>query len=329
MSGDVGGNRLTVAFSTLEIRELLDVVLTVFGWASFAVVALAIAGGIWLAKRVQRRLDAIADTMNAISHGQLDARIPLIGSNDDIDLLSSRVNAALDRLSTMVDGVRQVSNDIAHELKTPLNRLQLMVESAIRKPRNNRRELHDALEEIGRLDATFEAMLRIARIESGAGKSRFAAIDLAQLLNDLVEIFADVAADEGRRLSFAGPPSGIQIEGDRDLVTQLFVNLIENALRHAPPSSAIHVSLVREQSRIVGTVADDGPGIPAAERTNVLRRLYRLDKSRSTPGSGLSLSIVAAIAELHGADLVLDDNAPGLRVTVVFDAGGQPKSSRS
>lgn len=319
-SGDVGGNRLTVAFSMSEIDELLEVVLGVFGWTSFAVLALAIGGGIWLANRAQRRLDAIATTMNAVSHGQMDRRIPLIGSGDDIDQLSARVNTALDRLNNMMDGVRQVSNDIAHELKTPLNRLQLMVERAVEKPEPDNAALHDALEEIAGLNATFEAMLRIARIESGAGKSRFADFDLAALLAGLVDIYTEVATDENRELTFAGPSSGGTVFGDRDLLTQLFANLIENALRHTQASASIAASISNDNGLVIASVADNGPGIPPDERANVLRRLYRLDKSRSNPGTGLGLSIVAAIADLHEAELILDDNAPGLRVTVRFSA---------
>jgi len=318
LTGKVAGKRLTVAFDASNIEELLDVVLVGFGWASFAVAALAVGGGALLASRAQRRLDAIAGTMNAVSHGELNARIPLIGSGDDIDQMSASINGALVRLNDMVDGVRQVSNDIAHELKTPLNRLQLMVESALARPERSKPALLDALTEIVQLNATFEAMLRIAQIESGVGRSRFEEVDLALLLADLVEIYAGVATDNGRSLSYTRAGSAPKVSGDRGLLTQLFANLIENALRHTPVGTRVAVSIGHQGADIVTTVDDDGPGIPAGERGNVLRRLYRLDNSRSTQGTGLGLSIVAAITELHSAKLSLDDNAPGLRVTVLF-----------
>lgn len=329
LTGQVHGNRLIVAFSTSEIEDLLSVVLASFGWASLAVAALAIGGGVWLARRAQRRLDAIADTMTAVSHGQLHARIPLIGSGDDIDHLSANVNAALDRLNNLVDGVRQVSNDIAHELRTPLNRLQLMVESTIERPSASRATLEEALREIGQLNATFEAMLRIASIESGVARARFAPVDLTSLLSDLVDIYADVATDRGDVLTYSGPTSGGVAPGDRDLLTQLFANLIENSLRHTPAGTHVSASIQLDQTSIVAIVADTGPGIPPEERDKVLRRLYRLDKSRSTPGSGLGLSIVAAIAGLHGADLSLEDNAPGLRTVVRFATDVSSNLSKS
>lgn len=172
-------------------------------------------------------------------------------------------------------------------------------------------------------DNVTSPMLRIARIESGAGKSRFADVDLAALLTGLVEIYSEVATDENRKLTFTGPTSGVTVFGDRDLLTQLFANLIENALRHTQAGASIVVSINHDNGLVIASVADNGPGIPQDERTNVLRRLYRLDKSRTNPGTGLGLSIVAAVADLHEAELVLDDNTPGLRVAVRFADGGQ------
>ncbi len=323
-SGSVGPNSLTVAFSLSETEELERIVLMSFGWATLIISGLAVAGGALLASRVQRRLDGIAATMDDVSNGRLDARIPLLGNGDDIDGVSGQVNAALERLASLVDGMRQVSADIAHDLKTPLNRLQMILESAADKTARGEAvadELTDARTESLQINETFDALLRIAQIEAGARKARFVDLDLNAVVEAIAEIYADVAEDDGKSLSATfvrGAPC--LIHGDRDLLTQLFANLVENALRHCPDGTAIRVSVTRRADRIVAEVADNGPGIPAGEREKVFQRLYRLETSRTTPGSGLGLSLVRAIAELHGASIALEDRHPGLAVIVGFPA---------
>lgn len=319
-SGRVGDNMLTVAFSYGETDELEMIVLIGFGWATVVVVGLAVIGGALLATRVQRRLDAIAATMEAVSHGKMDARIPLTGKGDDIDGVSNQVNAALDRLSALVQSVRQVSSDIAHELKTPLNRLQMIMEDAAAKARSgsNETEIEDAQGEITQINETFEALLRIAQIEAGGRKARFSPLDLNDVVHNIAEIYVDVAIDEHKLLVVEPQSSPAPILGDWELLTQLFANLVENAIRHAPKGTRIAMDVRREGTAIVAVVADDGPGIPIDERDKVFQRLYRMDKSRTTPGTGLGLSLVKAIAELHGATVKLGDNNPGLRVTIRF-----------
>jgi len=319
-SGRVGDNTLTVAFSHAGTDELEMIVLAGFGWATVVVVGLAIAGGALLATRVQHRLDAIAATMEAVSHGAMDARIPLIGNGDDIDGVSGQINAALDRLSALVHSVRQVGSDIAHELKTPLNRLQLVLEDAAATggAGSNGSAIEDAQGEIRRINETFEALLRIAQIEAGGRKARFAPLDLDDVLRNIAEIYVDVAADEGRLLAAGPPTTRATILGDWELLTQMFANLVENAIRHTPRGTRIAMGLRREGTAVLAVVADDGPGIPAGERDKVFQRLYRMDKSRATPGTGLGLTLVKAVAELHGATVGLEDNGPGLRVAVRF-----------
>ncbi len=293
-----------------------------FGWGTLIITGLAVAGGALLASRVQRRLDGIAATMVDVSHGRLDARIPLIGNGDDIDEVSAQVNAALDRLSSLVDGMKQVSANIAHDLKTPLNRLQMILEAAADKTAAGEAvsdDLADARAEGLQINETFDALLRIAQIEAGARKARFIDLDVNGVVEAIAEIYAEVAEDDGKSLSakiFQGKEC--RIHGDWELLTQMFANLVENALRHCPPGTAIELSVTRQDDRILATVADDGPGIPAEERERVFQRLYRLDNSRSTPGSGLGLSLVRAIADLHGASIVLEDRHPGLAVVVSF-----------
>ncbi|WP_421915455.1 ATP-binding protein [Mesorhizobium sp.] len=320
-SGTVGGNYLTVAFSLSETRELERIVLMSFGWGTLIITGLAVTGGALLASRVQRRLDGIAATMVDVSHGKLDARIPLIGNGDDIDVVSGQVNDALERLSALVDGMRHVSANIAHDLKTPLNRLQMILDVASQKTTFGQEvsdDLAEARVEAVQINETFDALLRIAQIEAGARKARFTDLDLGAVVETIAEIYADVAEDDGKSLSVTALQAGSQIHGDRELLTQLFANLVENALRHCPEGTVIKLSVTMEADHVLAKVSDNGPGIPTEEREKVFQRLYRLDISRTTPGSGLGLSLVRAIADLHGATVALQDCDPGLAITVSF-----------
>lgn len=319
-SDSVGSNTLLVGASYDETDELETIVLVGFGWATVIAVALAIAGGAVLAAKVQRRLDAIAATMSAVSQGKLAARIPLVGNGDDIDAVSSRVNAALDRLAHLVEGMRQVSSDIAHDLKTPLNRLQIVLEGAALRPPGSDLSscLAEAQAEVVRVNATFDALLRIAQIEAGARKARFMRVDLNDVVDNIAEVYREVAADDAKVLTAALSGAPAIVSGDADLLIQLFANLVENALRHCPAGTAVFIGVSERDGSLTVEVRDNGPGIPAFERDKVFRRLYRMDKSRSTPGSGLGLSMAKAIADLHDAAISLEDASPGLRVRVRF-----------
>jgi signal transduction histidine kinase len=321
-AGKVGPDRLIVGTNNEETDELQEIVVASFGWALLVVIALAIGGGALIASRAQRRLDAVRDTMGRVSHGELSARIPLLGQGDDIDLLSRAINVALERLSVAVESMRQVSTDIAHDLKTPLNHLRMTLEDAGLKQARGEPvgcDLQRAMAEAGQIDETFEALLRIAQIESGARKSRFASVALFDVLSSLVEVYADVAEDAGQQLVFrseAGNASAVL--GDRELLTQMYANLIENSIRHAGPGAHIELSLVLQDGNVCTRLEDNGPGVPAAEHTKVFRRLYRLEKSRTSTGTGLGMSLVKAVAELHDANIRLEDAHPGLRVIISY-----------
>lgn len=321
-AGTVDGHRLVVGQSYGQIDALEEIMLASFSWASLAVVVLAVGGGILIATRAQRRLDSVRDTLDRVSHGDLAARIPLFGKGDDIDLLARDVNGALARLETTVEGMKQVSADIAHDLKTPLNRLRITIEDA--RQRQERgiavlEELETATQEADRINETFEALLRIAQIESGARRARFAPVDLIEILASVAEIYAGVAEDAGQILTAAFETDApCIVSGDRELLTQMYVNLVENAIRHCPPGTRLLMTLFSNGSRIVTGVEDNGPGIPEPERERVFRRLYRLEKSRTSPGTGLGLSLVKAVADLHGAEIRADNAKPGLRITVSF-----------
>ncbi|WEX79442.1 HAMP domain-containing histidine kinase (plasmid) [Sinorhizobium numidicum] len=324
MAGNVGRYRLVFGHSFAETDEVEETALASFAWGAGVIVALAFGGGAILANRAQHRLQGIARAMSEVSNGNLSPRIPLSGNGDDIDVVSKHMNEALDRLSALVEGMRQVSADIAHDLKTPLNRLRMTIEQAMQQSERGedvQDRLVEARAESDRINATFEALLRISQIEAGARKTRFRPVDLMDVLQSVSEIYRSVAEDNDQELEFISEVKlPCMIVGDRELLTQLFVNLIENAITHCPPKTQITMKLAVDGRSFRVTVADDGPGIPAGERELVFRRLYRLDKSRTTPGSGLGLSLVKAIADLHAASIVLDDRKPGLDAILRFPA---------
>jgi len=322
----VGGGRLIVAFSFADTEELETIAGMSLAWALVVVVATALLGGYWLGQRVQERLDRIAGTMHEVSLGKLGARVLLSGKDDDIDMVSQQINAALERLAGLVESMRQVSVDIAHDLKTPLNRLRISLEEAVEEAEQGRSvsdSLRDAILEGHRLNKTFEALLRIAQLEAGARRGRFAGIDLGEMLADVEDIYADVAEDDGKSLSMRHTESA-WISGDREFLMQMFVNLVENAIRHCPEGTSIQLSLRKSPKTAIVEVADNGPGIPTEERDKVFRRLYRLEKSRTTPGNGLGLSLVQVVADLHGATIELRDNKPGLSAVVTFPLLADP-----
>lgn len=320
LSGKVGDKQLIVGQSFSETDRLEDIAFMSFGWATALAIVGAVGIGVFLGTRAQKRLDGIAHAMAAVSHGHLEARVPLRGNGDDIDEVSSQINQALGRLSILVDTMRQVSSDIAHELKTPLNRLKMHIEEAIGREEKGQPvepSLLDARNEADQINATFEALLRISQIEAGARKTRFRDIHLQEIMLAVTEIYDDVAEDNGQSLSFSmGAGSDRQISGDRELLTQMFVNLVENAINHCPRGTGITLALSSSGGIATASVSDDGPGIPVDERDKVFRRLYRLDKSRTTNGSGLGLSLVRAIVDLHDGEVAIEDNNPGVRVMI-------------
>jgi len=317
-----GGETLIVGTDVNWIRNVQDKILTAFASALLFTAALALVGGLWLSSRFLARLDAMTRTAASIVAGDLSSRVPVSARGDDFDRLGTAFNTMLDRLAATMDSLRQVSNDIAHDLRTPLTRLRQTLDEAARKPGGNAEteQAFDAAgEQVDDILSTFSALLRIAQIESGARRKGFARLDLAALASTIADDFRSVAEEQGRSLTFAGAEP-VFIEGDRDLLTQLIVNLIENALNHTPAGAAIAVSVTHPAEGPRLAVADNGQGVPEAERSRIFDRFYRLETSRTTPGSGLGLSLVAAIADLHGATASASDNAPGLVVNVQFSA---------
>ena len=309
----VGDDASRVGAATRAIRSA-------FLLAGGASLVLAISGGLLLGSSFLRRLESVNDTARAIMAGRLDSRVPVTGADDELDRLSANLNAMLDRIGALMGSLRQVSTDIAHDLRTPLSRLRQRLEQGRAEATTVeafRAVTDGAIAESDALLETFSALLRIAQIEAGHRRAAFAAIDLSALCRSVAETFAPVAEEGGRTLGTDITPD-VAITGDRELLLQLLANLVENALTHTPPGARITLALERADAGARLTVTDDGPGVPAEEREKVLARFYRLDRSRSTPGSGLGLALVAAIADLHEARLTLEDAAPGLRVSIAF-----------
>jgi signal transduction histidine kinase len=313
---------LLVGWSDRQIREVRRILLHGLGWGLALTVLLAVGFAALLARRAQQRIDVFATTLEKVGQGEIMQRVPLTGSMDDLDHVASQINATLDHLQKLIENVNQVSSDIAHDLKKPIGRLRRRLEVALYGAANAqdlRTRIEESLSDLDSIVETFEALLRITQLEAGARKVRFCDLDLDSVLADVADIYEPVAEESGDHLECAvrSDRAGA-IHGDHELLTQLFANLIENAIRHSPKETRIGIDMITQGERHVAVVWDTGPGIPEAEREQVFRRLYRLEKSRTTPGSGLGLSLVSAIAELHGAKVRLDDNQPGLRVTVSF-----------
>lgn len=318
----VSKGRLLVGIGDAEVRETLGTLRQATTWGTLLTLCIVLVASLIYARRAQRRIDALETTLTAVSQGNIDRRVPVAGYDDDIDHVAIMTNEALSHLQKLIGNVNQASSDIAHDLKKPIGRLQYQMETTLREAKDvgdYRIAIMDAQVRLAEITATFEALLRISQIEAGARKTGFQSLDLGEVMSQVADIYDVVIEDQGGRFTPATPlPHPALILGDRQLLLQLFSNLIENAIRHCPAGSSISLALEQSDGAFRVIVSDNGPGIPASERENVFKRMYRLEKSRTSEGSGLGLSLVAAIADLHGAKVTLDDANPGLRVTVTF-----------
>jgi signal transduction histidine kinase len=312
---------LFVGRDTATIVATRSRILQAFAWITFVTIILAASGGIIFSVQFLRRIDAITRTCNAIVAGRFDDRIALRGSDDELDRLAGAINSMLDRIARLLENLRQVSSDVAHDLRTPLTHLRQRLENARLKSTSTQEysaAVSRAIEDTDELLSIFTALLRISQIESGTRLAVFRVVSLSDLLRRTCEMYAPVAEDQGQRLDH-DICGNICVRGDLELLIQLFSNLIENAIRHTPICTRILVALNVVDGRATASVRDSGTGIPGEEQAKVLRRFYRLSSSRSAPGNGLGLALVAAIAELHNATLSLADNNPGLVVALGLD----------
>ncbi|MEP6827151.1 MAG: HAMP domain-containing sensor histidine kinase [Aestuariivirga sp.] len=284
-------------------------------WSGVLAILAALAAGLLLSRGFLSRIDAINHTSQAIMQGNLKQRIASRGTSDEIDNLSDNLNRLFDSNQALLDSLRQVTVNIAHDLRTPLSRLRNRLDDLKHEtslPVKLRGRLDEAIAESDQLLATFSALLRIAQIESGSRKKVFAKVSLSELAEKVFAIYQAVAEDEDHKLIAEIKPNIVCL-GDEELLLQLCVNLVENAIRHTPKGTNI---TLRVASPATLQVADNGPGIPMDQRDKVQERFYRLEQSRTTSGNGLGLALVAAIASLHDTKLVLEDNQPGLRASI-------------
>jgi signal transduction histidine kinase len=302
-------------------QDVRKVVRDTLLWSIAVTVAVSILVGLLARRLLARRLARISGVADRVMLGDLDTRVPLTGSGDEFDRLSTDINLMLDRIGELMDGVRQVSNSIAHDLRTPLTRLRGRLEAALRasdSPDRFRATAEAALQELEQVVRIFDALLRIAEIEAGHRRAAFVPLDLAALAADVVELYQPLAEQRGLTLDATSQPAFCV--GDRMLLAQALANLVDNAIKYTPAGGVVVVTTGAAAGGVELTVADSGPGIPAEERDKVTRRFYRLEPSRSLPGSGLGLSLVVSVAKLHGGQLDLEDNAPGLRVRLKLPA---------
>ncbi|MCH5376691.1 MAG: HAMP domain-containing histidine kinase [Planctomycetes bacterium] len=279
-----------------------------------------------IARQNERRIDRMDQVLDDVGEGNLNRRIADNGS-DDLAALASRVDRMLDRLEAGVASIRQVSTDVAHDLRAPLARLRMRLEPqalSAEVPTETRHEIGSALMDIDAISATFDAILRLARLQSGMVERRHDPFDLGEMAASVCEILEATAEESGHVLELDIPPTCVDAQGDEDMLSQALTNLMANAIEHCPPPARIRITVGLRGEHPFVMVSDDGPGIPEADRVRVLERFVRLDASRSVPGTGLGLSLVAAIADLHRARLVLEGNAPGLRVSILFPVFERP-----
>jgi len=316
-----GGLELMVGADLAPVRRGAAALTGTLPVAGAVAALAALLLGFVVARRLERRLRAVSEAGQAVITGDLSRRLPLSGTRDEFDRLAGTMNAVLARVEALVEGLQSTTASIAHDLRSPLFRLRQQLEAAAARPREpeaDTRTLEASLVELDGVLATFSALLRIAQVEAGLTGAGFETVDLSALAGDVAELYAAVAEDAGQRLEASVTP-GQRVRGDPALLRQAVANLIENALTHGGPAVRVEVSVhATPGSGPTLSVRDTGPGIPASEHGRVLERFYRLDRSRNTPGSGLGLALVAAVARLHGAALRLEDAAPGLSVTLAF-----------
>jgi signal transduction histidine kinase len=316
----LGGYNLFVGRDTQARGNFRSTLIDALAWALVPVLLLGLAGGAMIGRYSLRRVDAVRATSADIVNGDLSRRVPLTGSDDEFDRLAQTINMMLDQIAALMTGMRAVTDSLAHDLRSPLTHTKSIIEQALRKessPEACRQALAQTEAELEKILRTFEALISIAQAEAGSRQLTLTRFDLSGLVSDLSELYQPIAENADLDLASTIAPA-VEISGHRQLLAQTVANLLDNAAKFTPPGGQIRVTLEPEGDSVVLTVCDTGPGIPPEDRARVLERFVRLDDSQDIPGSGLGLSLVAAVAKLHGAQLTLGDNAPGLRVALAF-----------
>lgn len=315
------GFYLLVARDVDERRQLESVFQTALLWGTGVMILLGLAGGFLISRRVLARLDIINRTSGHIIQGDLSQRVPVRARGDEFDDLAQNLNRMLDRIERLLHGMREVSDNVAHDLRSPLNRLRNRLELAAARQlpeSETARDIDAAVQETDRLIGTFNSLLLIAEAEAGSVRESMQEISLTEVIEGVAELYGPLAEEKNLRFSVVMPAEGAVIRGNRNLVSQALANLVDNAIKHAPGGGSVAVELQNRGSESALVVADHGPGIPPEDRERVTQRFVRLESSRNSPGTGLGLSLVSAVARLHEATLSFEDNRPGLRATLIF-----------
>ncbi|NEW85875.1 sensor histidine kinase [Rhodopseudomonas sp. WA056] len=325
------GFRLLVGRDLEERRRLNKVVRSAAQWSVLIVVVLGLGGGVFAARRVLRRIDAMTGTTQRIMAGDLSGRLPVGRSGDELDRLAENLNAMLERIEALMSGMKEVSDNIAHDLKTPLTRLRNRAEEALARASGEsdyRAALERTIEESDGLIRTFNALLMIARAEAGYASGDMTDFDAAEIARDIHELYEPLAEDDDLILKVEASPCPVR--GNRELISQALANLVENAIKYGKPEPAddaapviaaeLWIEARRDGDQVLLSVTDHGIGIPEADRKHAIERFVRLEASRTLPGSGLGLSLASAVARLHGGELRLADAEPGLRATLAIPA---------
>jgi len=340
-----GGFRLLVGRDLEERARMREIIVAAARGSVALVIVLGLTGGFFVARRVLKRFDAVTDTTQRIMAGDLTGRLPVTGIGDELDRLATNLNVMLERIEALMRGLKEVSDNIAHDLKTPLTRLRNRCEAALRTAKTEadyRGALEGMIEESDGLIRTFDALLMIARAESGQARENMTEFDAAEIVRGVGELYEPLAEEQGVTIKVEAPEATM-LKGNRELLSQALANLVDNAIKYARPAqngeaaaqnaeataqnaevaaqkppAEIVLAVRQEGDRVLLTVADRGPGIPEADRARAVERFVRLTQGGSEPGSGLGLSLAAAVARLHGGELTLEDNAPGLKVIIAL-----------
>jgi signal transduction histidine kinase len=319
-----GGSYLLVGRDVHDLEEIQSLIQEALFWGLLITIILALGGGVMMSRTMMHRIETINTTCRQIMAGDLAQRIPSTGGDDDLDRLVKTLNQMLEQIEELMQGVKQVTNNIAHDLRTPLTRLRRRLDMLRENDNsilNNDELLEQAIGEADGLLITFKALLRISEVETGNRRMSFKDVNMTALLQDLVEFYEPLSEEKGQSFTVEAGTTR-PITGDRDLLFQAFANILDNSIKYTPASGEIRLIMHDQPNQLQIVICDTGPGVPTAARAKVFERFFRLETSRSTPGNGLGLSLVAAIVSLHHGQVELSDNRPGLNLTITL-----PRSS--
>jgi signal transduction histidine kinase len=324
------GSHLLVAKNAEDLSQYVMRIGLALAGCILLILVLAAVASIFVTRRTVGRIEAINATSRDIMERGLDRRIPLRGTRDEWDQLAENLNLMLDRIEALMREIKQVTDNVAHDLRTPLTRMRGRLEKAadkLREPGYDQMLIGDMIADLDDVLRIFSSLMRISQIEAGARTAAFRTLNLAEIGREVVELFDAAAEDKGLNLAIAGDEQAF-VTGDRDLLFEAMANLVDNAIKHGRKAGRVTVTILARDNGGIVTVADDGPGIPAGEFQHVFKRFYRLERSRCSPGHGLGLSLVAAVAQLHNASIEMDDNGPGLLVRLYVPWSGRPEAEK-